>query len=574
MITDYFKLTDTQKVDQLSTIFSDLKSKRSNSEAIWTDVDKFVSGKTSSFDGPGFEDKRFIGVYDDSIGADVRKVASSYASLLWQKQGQSVAIAPDDEFKSQAATEWFDKVSESFYRIMDDPKRRFSHILTNVIDDGLKHSSMSMGMFKDEDGLPLFTYHGSRFVYFKKTGSVLDMVAIRSWPSLTEIISMYVEAGDKVPQHIIEKYNNPSSKNDTMERIQYIFKNVDQHTREEKPFISIHVLPEKKDIVRDSFYMYNPLSITPFINDNEDVSSYGSSPVMNTINNILRHNAATGEIFQTAELNNRPAMAVYSDQIEGGTSVSISPGYFNQFSLKNKGQNKPIDVLWSGGDAKAALEIKNYLNESIKNNINYSILMDAYGEQGVPKTATEIIKRDAIRAQSIGDALNVIINDILNPKIQDAFNLCFEAGEFGLIEGTETYTRKQIEAQMQGVEFVPELIPEEVLSFISQNKNVYDINYLTPAAKLIQAQQIEKIIESIEITGMFAGLDSNVTDNYDADGAYRDYLSLTGRTSDLRSIEERGKIREIKEEAMRAQQQAQQAVLDGQAEQAQNQQGV
>ena len=567
---DFKKMNDTDKATYVLSTFEQLKNQRSFSEQIWQDVDLFVLGKTTSYDSPAINDKRFTTVYDDGIKADIRKVASSYSSLVWQKKGVSVEVVPNEDIKGTESIDWFKESTNKFAKIMDEPKRRFSRVLTSVINDGLNHSTMTVGKYEDEKGLPYYKAHGSRFVYFKKNDEgELTTAVIRSWLQCGEIADIYNKPNDKLPEEIKTKAESPTSKAEVQERLQFIMKNEDPLTMEAEPFFVVHMLVEKKSILRDSFLMYNPLSIATFYNDEDDTDSYGQSPVMDSITSIMRNNSTSGEIYRTAELNNRPVMGVYPDLLDNNSEVSMNPGHWNKFTGgKNQAQRNPIEVLYSGGNPNLMLEVKKDIRETVRSNINYNILMDSYDVAG-QMTATEVIKRDALHGRVIGDPLSAIITDILDPCVKDAFNKCFTAGEFGLIEGTETYIRKQAEAAQLGIEFNPKLIPDEIVELIQQGKDVYDVTYLTPAMRLIQAQEIENSFNMMNYAGQLASIKPDALDNINFDIDIRDVFSSAGKGKVLYSEEERDGLRETRRKMIAAQQARQEAAENQALEQGQ-----
>ena len=564
---DISKMSDNDKANYLIMTFEQIKNQRSFTESIWQDVDLFVLGKTATYDSPQTNDKRFTTVYDDGIKSDIRKVASSYSALVWQKKGVSVEIVPSDEIKSAEAIEWFNESTEIFARIMDEPKRRFSRVLTNIINDGINHSTMTIGTYPDARGLPFFKAHGSRFVYFKKDDEgELEVACIRSWLSCGEVAEIYKKPNDNLPQEIAQKADTPTGREEVKERLEFIVRNDDPKTKEQKPFLIVHVLPEKKQIVRDTYLMYNPLAIATFYNDNDDVDSYGQSPVMDSITSIMRNNSTSGEIYRTAELNNRPVMGVYTDLLDNNGDVSMNPGHWNKFTGGNSQANRnPIEVLYSGGNPSLMLEVKADIRETVRSNINYSILMDAYDVQGA-MTATEVIKRDALYGRTIGDPLNAIITDILDPTVKQSFDMVFASGEFGLIEGTEKYIEKQIEAKMKGLEFNPKLIPDEIVKLIQEGKDVYDVTYLTPAMRLIQAQEIENSFNMMNYAGQAASIKQDVLDNVDFDEDLREVFKAAGKGGTLIPEEQRDQQRETRRkmiEAERARQaNAEQTAID------------
>lgn len=573
-MNDISKMQGENKAKYLQSVFEQLKNQRSFTENIWQDVDMFVLGKTTSYDSPAVNDKRFTTTYDDGVKSDIRKVASSYSSLVWQKKGVSIEIVPSEKIKNDIeAVEWFKKSSKRFARIMDEPKRGFSRVLTNIINDGLNHSTLCNGIYQDTKNLPYFKSHGSRFVYFKKNDENETITAcIRSWLQIGEIVEIYNKSGDSLPEELVQKSHSPTGKVEVVERLQFIIKNEDPMTMEDKPYYNIHMLVDKKHILRDSFSTYNPLNIATFYNDNEDVDSYGQSPVMDSITSIMRNNSTSGEIYRTAELKNRPVMSAYTDLLDNNGSISMNPGHWNKMTGgKQAAARNPIEVLWSGGDPNLMLEVKNDIRETVRSNINYNILMDSYDAAG-SMTATEVIKRDALHGRVIGDPLSAIINDIIDPNIKKAFDMTFAAGELGLIEGTETYTRKEIEAAQRGVEFDPDLIPESIVELIQAGEDVYDVTYLTPAMRLIQAQEIENSFNMVNYVGQVAQVKQDVLDNVDFDEDLRNTFIAAGKGKVLRAIDERDLQREERQKQMAAQQAREAQQQEAAIENAQTQQ--
>lgn len=573
MIKDFNKKSDKDKIAFLMSQFEHMRTSRSYYENIWNDVDRLVLGVDFSYDSKPLEKKRFIDVYDGSIMKGVRTAASAYAGLIWKKFGNSIKVRPDEIEETQEVKTWFDKVNRDFAAELDDASKNFDGVLGRCITDGILKSTMAPGVHLDENGEIFFKHHASRFLYFKDNAKeIADFLAIRMWKPVTQIIEEY--GIDNVGESIAKKYQDKYQMNVDIEVIQFIMPNPDKRLAEEKPYLSIHVATAEKQILKDSFLDYLPIKVARFYKD--EWAAYGTSPCMDSIMTIKRNNAITGEVFETAELQNKPAMSMFVDQVAGDGDISIAPGSVNQFNSNTSG-GAPMSVLWAGGNPQQAWAIRQDLKNELAESLNLDVLLDFNNQTQM--TATEVNIRDNIRSSVLNIPLSNMITNMLNPLINETFNIKFNKGDFGFIEGSQAWEIEREKAALKGIEFSPELIPDDIVKAIQDGKSVYKIDYLTAAARLLQSQDIQTAFSMIEFTGAMEQLAPGSLDNLDTNKMYRNTLNSAGMNEELRSKEEVVKIQEARaemaaQERAAAAQQQQAQVENTQASTEQIQQGV
>lgn len=542
MRKDYLKMDSSQKIDYLMTQFESMRTDRSYFEEIWIDVDKLVQGVDYSYDSKPIERRKFVDVYDGSIMHLVRRAASAYVGLIWKKFGNSIKVRLDDVEENTENKDWVDMVNKQFAALLDDPEVNFDGVLAKAVTEGILKGPMSPAVYLDDEGDIFFKSHAARFLYFKDNArDIIDFIAIRSWKPVHQVVEEY--GIENVGKAIAERYHNKSQINGDVEVIQFIMKNPDKKLAQEKPYVQVDIARTEKHILTEMFRDYFPIKVGRFYES--EWSQYPTSPCMDSIMLIKRNNAITGEVYETAELNNKPVMSLFVDQVAGDGNISGAPGSINQFNSNTSGQ-RPLDVLWSGGNPAQAWAIVQDLKQTISEALNLDVLLDF--NNTVQMTATEVNVRDSIRASALNMPLSSMITRMLNPLLNETFSIMLNKGDFGLIEGSDAYLAAQVQAELEGVEFTPELIPADIVDAINQGKSVYKIDYLTPAARLLQSQEINTAFSMLEFVAGTENIFPGSKDNVDPNKYLRNTLSNAGMNEELRSTEEVEQIEKAKAE--------------------------
>jgi len=142
-------------------------------------------------------------------------------------------------------------------------------------------------------------------------------------------------------------------------------------------------------------------------------------------------------------------------------------------------------------------------------------------------TATEVAERHEEKLVLLGPVLQRLNSEFLDPMIEDAFLVAFEAG----------------------------LLPEPPDELREVEINIKYVSLLAQAQEAVAAAAMER---TLSFAGNLAGIAPDVLDNIDTDEAIREYADILGNSPKvIREASERDRIR-----AERAQQMAQQQAME------------
>jgi hypothetical protein len=170
-----------------------------------------------------------------------------------------------------------------------------------------------------------------------------------------------------------------------------------------------------------------------------------------------------------------------------------------------------------------------------------------------------------MRALSLGSILSRQIAECFTPLVERCANMEFRSGRFGVFKGT---------AQEQAIinsGKTPLIIPDALKPYVGSKDKIYRVRYKTPAARLLDSEQVNGILQTWEFAQKMAATNPEVIDKLDPDFAIEAFGRGSGAPERAfrpkKSLEERIGFEDIRDQ--RAQQQNQQMQMQ-QAEQAAN----
>ena len=272
---------------------------------------------------------------------------------------------------------------------------------------------------------------------------------------------------------------------------------------------------------------------------------------MQALPDILRLNSVEEASILALEQMLDPPKGVYEECILGNGSVDFSPGALNVFKASGRAGNaNPVFDISGMGDVRAAQIDKEALREAISNHFMLDKLLDFNNQTQM--TAREAMMRDRIRSQSLNGFLSKQIAELYQPLIERVVNILFRKGELGVIEGSIEHREKILNGEK------PVIIPREVAKLIGSGKDFYKIEYFTPAAKLMQSDQVEGVYAAWEFAGNVAQAKPEVFDLLDPDESLRIVADSMGSPSSI--IQAKDTVEGIRQARAEAQAQQNQAM--------------
>jgi len=310
------------------------------------------------------------------------------------------------------------------------------------------------------------------------------------------------------------------------------------------PISSIHFEWDTSKILRESGFLQHPLIVSRFAKAIGEL--YGRSPAMFAMPAVLRLNLIMEILQKNSEKVGSPPLYLLDNGALGPTIVDTSADALNVFQTTRLGEKSPIGAINDVGDLRPLLE----LAEILKNEITQAFLIDRLLDfnNETRMTLGEAQIRDRIR----GDANSAIykrqLNELFTPLLQGAFNDLLDMGHMGVVRGSDA----EAEIIDRGLE--PLYLPESVKNALEKDLPIYEIEYISPAARVMQTEEVQGLTSFLDISVGVASAMPEALDNIDIDAVIKEMANLTNIGED--KLNDSDTVKAIREARAQAQQEA------------------
>ena len=271
---------------------------------------------------------------------------------------------------------------------------------------------------------------------------------------------------------------------------------------------------------------------------------YGRSPAMDALPDVLELNALReAEIVATEKLLD-PPLAVLDDGRLGAGVIDTSAGAINVFNISGRmqGNQPPIMQLQTIQEIKATKDRIEELKQSVADHFMIDHLLDFNNKTEM--TLGEVNIREKFRARLLSGLFSRQITEVFNPLIQCCYNMLLAKGRLGVMPGSMEHFNSVVGGY-------PELIiPGEIAEAMIKGEEVYTIEYLTPAARMVQAELMGGILNTWKFMNDVAQTQPEIYDNVDEDISVKHISKYAGAPQDIiRAADTIAKIREARAKA-------------------------
>jgi len=325
----------------------------------------------------------------------------------------------------------------------------------------------------------------------------------------------------------------------------------------EKPFSSIHIEYDSKNILLESGFDQMPVFMTRFTKRPTEL--YGRSLGMAALPSVKELNVLR-KAFNVAQLKQLdPPLGIYHDQVGGGGQVNISAGA--RVPLYATGRltqtTPPIIELIKVPDPKTGKERIAELTMLIAGKFLLDQLLDFNNKTRMTKGEADL--RNDFRNQSLSAIFSRQIIECLNPCVMYTLRVQFKKGIFGLhpIKDAEKI------AGMKLLGIKPFVMPKLVADMIDAGHFPFRPKFISPAARAMQADSLAGLEKWTNYTlAWLNGGVSSALDNVIVDKAMRHANRLYGAPADcVRGDDSLKKLRTMNAQQKQAQQDLQQGEM-------------
>lgn len=310
------------------------------------------------------------------------------------------------------------------------------------------------------------------------------------------------------------------------------------------PISSIYIELGEDKLLKESGYDEMTVFVGRLMKNMRE--TYGRSFAMDALPDELEANALREAAIVAVEKLLDPPLGIIDDGRLGSATVDTSAGAINVFNISGRiGNQPPVFPINTVGDLKTTEGRLEQLKQSISDHFLIDRLLDLNNETEM--TLGEVMERQKLRAFVLNPYFTRQYAEVFTPLVHRCFNKSLKSGRLGVMPGSEEH----FNALLNNDDSVL-IIPPEIAAAMLRGREVYDIEYLTPAVRMMQTQLASGILNLWKFMNDVAQTQPEVFDNVDEDVSAQLIAEYSGAPREvLRDKETIQKIRDA-----RAQQQA------------------
>ena len=491
--------------------------------------------------------------FDNTAAQSLYLMSSTFIGAMWPNGARSFRIDPPYSLRDNADEEvkdFYSRVTQTMAEVLDAPECGMSLALEEYLNDQGAYGIAGLGVFETDDPefpIRITPYDAKCAFVDEGLHNMIDVVyTVKSYTIRQAVLEFGLENLHKETQDAFKK-NKLSSKIKVLHAIEpRMQRDPNKSGAKDMPVASVHIDIEHKHILRESGYHEMPVFVARFWKLTGE--KQGRSPAMLALPDITEMNAIREAYELAHEKNLDPPMALYDDSALGGGTIDTSAGAVTVFSPSGRLGNgqKPFDQLITVGELQSTITRIAELKEIIKNHFFIDRLLDLNNETRM--TLGEANIRNDLRGQSLGTSYTRQFNEMLSRLLQRAFNILLRRGRFGVLPGS----KEEMDILASGLE--PNYIPEAVIRLMNEGKDAYKITYISPAARILEGEELMGIQKLSEYAAGMAPLIPEILDNANWDKMFHRFQALCGAPIDtINAMDSVTKIRDARAKMQAAQ---------------------
>lgn len=316
------------------------------------------------------------------------------------------------------------------------------------------------------------------------------------------------------------------------------------------PYASVHIEVDQKHICRNSGYPELPVACARLAKRSNE--TYGRGRGINALPSIMMLNQVWEDYSLALEKNLDPPMYQLNDSVSGNGYIDTSAGAINILKIDKSMPNvSPTGKLFDIQNINNVVEIIEKLQETIANHFMIDRLINLNND--VEMTKGEAFLRNAIRQSTLRSIVSRILLEKFDVLIRSSFMICLRRNKFG-------YAPNDPVAQARERQGLPvTYLPQKFIDALQSNEQIFDIEYLTPAARDMMAEEGQGMIETLQIAAEMAGIDEEIKYEIDSRWTLNRFAEIKGVNQNMFRKEK--DVKALKTEAREQQQAAQDAAM-------------
>jgi len=504
-----------------------LETQRQVWESHWQEIADYVVPRKADITKKRTQgDKRTELVFDGTAIHAAELLSASLHGMLTNSSTRwfSLRFRDRESNESDEAREWLESVEDTMYKSFH--RSNFQEQVHELYHDLICFGTGVMFIEKDDGGVRFQTRHCSEVYLAEDDKGRVDTVFRKFKMPVRAIFAQFGE--EKASEKMKKRYEqNPYEMITLLHVVQpRDERNVIRVDSKNKPFASIYIDPESKEVLSESGFDEFPYVAPRFLKASFE-HGYGRSPAMTALPDVKMLNKMSEVTIRAAQKQVDPPLMVPDDGFM--LPVRTVPGGLNFYRGGTRDRIEPMNI---GSNAPIGLQMEEQRRKAIQSAFYVDQLIMSQGPQ---MTATEVMQRTEEKMRLLGPVLGRLQAELLQPLINRTYNLLLRDKAF-----------------LPAPEFL-------------QNENI-EIEYVSPLAKAQKTGDLQAAMRMFELIGPLSQIDQSVLDYIDADGMTKYILdTLAVPATTVRGAEEVDGIRSQRQQQAEQQQQMEQMAQTAQA---------
>lgn len=476
-------------------------------------------------------------IFDNTPQFAAYVFASVCLSMLWPDAARTFNIVPAPQLAGQPGVEaYFKAVTAKMHASMDRPEAGFQlALMEHFLDQGVFGTSgVATLEGEDDQSLPVvYEAWDVKSMYISENArGYIDTVFLKLEKTVRQLVEEYGQdrkPGDKVSAKVQELYDDKKY-DEKVEVVKVLEPKTPVPGKRgvlAMPWRSCHIDMTNRTIMRESGFEEMPVAVARMLKRAGEVQgrSFGMVALPAAIN---LNNLSEGIIVAT-EKQLSPPLGVLDDGRLGGTTIDTSADGLTVINTAGRPfGEKPIFPLFTVGEMNSSKDLKEQLISEIMQAFMLDRLLDLNNKTMM--TAYETSVRNRLRGESTGSIFARQIMEVLSPTIKRTFNIHYRKGYFGDFPGVDRNApgsvQRRLWTQIGGKDdmVVPDVIRKAVLAGL----DIYDIEYISPAQRFMQAEKLQGLMTSMDAKMAVAAVRPDILDGTDLDLWARDIDKFSG----------------------------------------------
>lgn len=514
-------------------------------------------------------------LYDSTGPKCANIMAGTLLGMLWPEGEKNFCLElasniPD----TQENRDFINWQSDELLKEMNHQEAGLSLVLNAGMRDGVIYGTYGVGVF---EAPPKESY--SCFFLFQEwdTKRVVcsegpnGLVNAEYYEDEKTISALVLEYGlENVSPASQEKYKNDSNQQDKVIVLHAIEprynRNPDGASAFDMPVLSVWVelsgaglnvggglgfgtgAPATGHVLKESGFEQQRVFVNRFYKNMRETR--GRSPAMDALPDVLELNALReAEIVATEKLLD-PPLYIVDDGRLGADTIDTSAGAINVFNISGRinSNQPPVGMMQTVQDIKSTKDRIEELKQSVADHFMIDHLLDFNNETEM--TLGEVNIREKFRARLLSGMFSRQMVEVFSPMIKCGYNMMLQAKRLGVLPNSRDHFKAILYGEPVHV------IPSDIAAAILRGENVYEIYYLTPAMRLVQAELMGGILNTWKMMNDVAQTQPEIYDNVDEDLSVKLVAKYAGAPAEI--IRSAGAIKIIRDARAKQQQQQQQ----------------